>query len=153
MPFRLFYKKKSFLVKNKENIICGIVTDSDVGCKFVSLSEPFLILEQIENHLRFILDGKFTKEKLNKAVNILEEGRTIETLADLTFGEYIRILESEENWNLLNLKIDRKIFRDRIEKVRKIRNEVMHFSPDPISEEDREILRQTVRFLYNLQNV
>jgi len=45
------------LVLSAKNQICGSVTSTDIAEQFVTLSEPFLFLEQIENHLRVILRG------------------------------------------------------------------------------------------------
>ncbi|MEV7010478.1 hypothetical protein [Streptosporangium sp. NPDC051022] len=39
----------------------------------------------------------------------------------------------EERWAKLGWSIDRKLFLDRLEEVRKTRNELMHFTPDPLS--------------------
>lgn len=54
---------------------------------------------------------------------------------DLTFGEYIRLLERNDSWSKLGLRIDRKLFIGNLDKVRQIRNDVMHFDPDGIEEE------------------
>jgi CBS domain-containing protein len=45
------------LVLSSKNQICGSVTSRDIAEQFVTLSEPFLFLEQIENHLRGLLRG------------------------------------------------------------------------------------------------
>jgi hypothetical protein len=39
-----------------------------------------------------------------------------------------------------------------LEKVRQIRNDVMHFDPDGIPDEDLDVLRQFSRFLQTLQS-
>ena len=44
------------LVRAKDRTICGLVSAQDIATQFVTLSEPFLFLEQIENHLRAILE-------------------------------------------------------------------------------------------------
>ena len=41
-------------------------------------------------------------------------------------------------------------FCTRLEEIRSIRNKVMHFHPDGISDEDREILRKTRQMLQGL---
>ena len=52
------------------------------------------ILEQIENHIRVLLEGKFSLDQLKEAANDEDKEREIESVFDLTFGEYIRILEN-----------------------------------------------------------
>lgn len=137
------------LVKGPDGKIAGLVTIADVGQQFVAMAEPFLILEQIENHIRAILDGKFSKEQLKKCIHEGADDRDIEGIADLTFGEYVRLLESPDNWQLLNLTMDRASFTKRLDEVRRIRNDVMHFHPDGISQEDLDTLRETSKFFYS----
>lgn len=58
--------------------------------------------------------------------------------------------EMEAIWNKLHLLLDRSSFCIRLEEIRSIRNKVMHFHPDGISDEDREILRKTRQMLQGL---
>jgi hypothetical protein len=43
------------LVRNNANEITGIATASDLSLQFKQLTEPFLLVAEIENHLRQIL--------------------------------------------------------------------------------------------------
>mgnify|MGYP000742965462 CR=1 FL=1 len=138
------------LIKNDKNAICGLVTATDISEQFVTISEPFLILEQIENHIRKLLDGKFSIDKLKEVANEEERSSRIKSISDLTFGEYIRLMESPENWEEMNLSIDRSTFVKRLEQIRRIRNDVMHFHPDGIAEKDFDILRKTSSFFESL---
>ena len=55
------------LVQARDKTICGIVTAKDIAEQFVALSEPFLFLEQIENHLRSLLQkAKLKSEELRE---------------------------------------------------------------------------------------
>jgi hypothetical protein len=49
---------------------------------------------------------------------------------DLTFGDYVRLLENPKHWSEMKLLIDRKSFVAMLEEVRQTRNDVMHFNPD-----------------------
>ena len=140
-------------IKGADGKIYGPVTNTDIGQQFVTMSEPFLILEQIENHIRMLLDGKFSIEKLKEMSREEESTRKIESISDLTFGEYIRLMENPENWEEMKLSIDRSIFIKRLEKIRRIRNDVMHFHPDGISEKDYNILRQTNDFFEGMRKI
>ncbi|MCF3334204.1 hypothetical protein L1019_23280, partial [Escherichia coli] len=77
----------------------------------------------------------------------------VQSVADLTFGEYIRLFENPELWKKTELQIDKKIFTKELDKVRIIRNDVMHFDPDGISEENHELLHNFVRFIHTIQSL
>lgn len=141
------------LVRSTDQRISGIITTTDLSTQFKQLSEPFLLLAEIENHIRTLIDGKFTKEELSKLVNPSDSERTIESVADLTFGEYIRLFEDPALWLKTKLQVDRKTFIKELDKVRIIRNDVMHFDPDGISEEDHELLHHFVRFIHTIQSL
>ena len=141
------------LVRGRDNSICGLVTARDVAEQFLLLSEPFLFLEQIENHLRNLLvRAKLSQQQLRELVDPAD-GRCGEkpiSIDDLTFGEYVRAMESVDIWNRMSLGIDRRLFTSHLQQVRRIRNAVMHFHPDGITKEDRELLARTRAMLQGL---
>lgn len=139
------------LVRNAQNIISGIITSADLGEQFGILSKPFLILGEIENYVRKLLDGKFTKDQLKDSVDPTDNSREIESVSDLTFGEYLRVIENPERWSSLAINIDRKIFISKLDNIRKIRNSVMHFDPDGIDNSELEQLSQFCEFLRSLE--
>ena len=142
------------LIRHSTNKISGIVTTSDLSLQFRQLAEPFLLLGEIENHIRGIIErGRFTGAELQDCCDPNDMDRTVNGAYDLTFGEYIRLLEDPERWLQLNLKIDRKIFIVGLDKVRQIRNEVMHFDPDGVADEELDALRRFTGFLQRLQSV
>lgn len=141
------------LVRAPDQRISGIITTTDLSTQFKQLSEPFLLLSEIENHIRKLIDGKFTKQELISIVNPSDSERTIESVADLTLGEYIRLFEDPSLWLKTGLKVDKKTFTRELDKVRIIRNDVMHFDPDGISEDDHELLHHFVRFIHTIQNL
>ncbi|KTC08803.1 hypothetical protein AO387_17810 [Pseudomonas syringae ICMP 11168] len=141
------------LVRSSDQRISGIITTTDLSSQFRQLSEPFLLLSEIENHIRKLIDGKFTKEELTSIVNPSDNERTIDSVADLTFGEYIRLFENPELWEKTKLTIDKRTFTKELDKVRIIRNDVMHFDPDGISEENHELLHHFVRFIHTVQSL
>lgn len=143
-------EKEVVLVRAADNRISGVVTTSDISVKFGELSEPFLLLSEIENHIRRVIDGKFSLEELKSARNPSDIERKIENVANLTFGEYIRLLDTAKNWERLNYQLDRVECVKRLKQVGRIRNDVMHFHPDGILPEDLELLRETRKFLQGL---
>lgn len=141
------------LVRGKDRTICGIVTARDIAKQFVTLSEPFLYLEQIENHLRAILENaKINQNDVKSLVNPGDADRVSKAkdVDDLSFGEISRGFSRPEIWQKLNLDLYRSSFCERLEEVRSIRNKVMHFHPDGISPQDRDILRKTRQMLQML---
>ena len=69
----------------------------------------------------------------------------------LTFGNYVYILENPKNWDKLGLGMDRKTFCTELSHVNRIRNEVMHFSPDQIKAEDLKRLHDVSRMFETLR--
>jgi CBS domain-containing protein len=141
------------LVQGRDKKICGIVTASDINDQFRRLAEPFLIVGEIENGIRRLIHGKFTEKELNDSKAPGEDGRPIEGVADLTFGEYIRLIENEKRWKKLGLEIDRGEFMTRLNKIREVRNDVMHFDPDGLEPSDLELLNEFAQFLKQLRDV
>jgi CBS domain-containing protein len=141
------------LVRGADNRISGIVTASDLSLQFQQLAEPFLLLSEIENHVRRLIGAKFNAIELLEARDPGATERKIDKVADMAFGEYIRLLENPERWSKLQLAIDRATFCRQLDRVRGIRNDVMHFDPDGISPDDLETLREFTRFLQQLQNI
>lgn len=135
-------------VKDKNNLIKGPVTPFDLNEEFIEQVEPFILLEQIENFIRLILDNKVVLEDLLKLIAIENDDREISSLSDLNFGEYLILIENPEIWKLLKLPFDKTDFTKNLHCIREIRNGVMHFHPDKISKYGLELLRKTSTFLY-----
>ena len=140
------------LIRDTTNKISGIVTTSDLGSEFRQLTEPFLLLGEVENHVRGIIHrGSFTSEQLRSCCDPCDASRVVNGVFDLNFGDYRRLLEKKELWTQLGLTIYRSIFINNLDKVREIRNDVMHFDPDGITESDLDALRKFVGFLQRWQ--
>ena len=117
------------------------MTTADISDQFRVMSEPFLLLGEIENHIRRIVANKYPIEVLQGARDPADQSRPINAVSDLTFGEYIRLLENPDNWTLLAIPLDRGRFVEQLARVREIRNDVMHFDPDAEVEDDLKLLR------------
>ncbi|MDI9430646.1 MAG: CBS domain-containing protein [Planctomycetota bacterium] len=135
------------LVRADDNRICGIVTAYDISAQFQQLAESFLLLGDIENHIRHLIGNAFTVEELQQAKDPTDTDREVNNASNLSIGEYIRLLQKPANWEKLNIKIHRKTFMDGLEKIRIIRNDVMHFDPDPMDPADLKALADFARFL------
>lgn len=138
------------LVMGKDEMLSGLVTTTDLAQQFAELTGPFLLIAEIENHLRRLIDSRFELEELEQLVNKTELDREIESVHDLTFGQYRRLLEPPDNWERLGLSLDRKVVLERLTEVNRIRNDVMHFSPDELSDDDIQALRSVVALLQSI---
>lgn len=139
------------LVRAADNRITGIVTTSDLNQQFQQQAEPFLLLGEIENHIRRIIGDRFSPDELTSARDPGDSERKVDRISDLTYGEYIRLLENPDRWAKVNLSIDRSTFCRELDLVRSIRNDVMHFDPDGIPPKDLDRLRDFTKFLNRLQ--
>ena len=138
------------LVRAEDNSISGIVTASDVTQQFNQLTGPFVLIGEIEGHLRNLLHGKFTLDQITEASAKSGGGNNVERVADLTFAGYCTLLGKKENWQCLGLTVDRKVFLGKLSSVREIRNDVMHFSPDGLDEEQTSELEGVAQFFRQL---
>jgi hypothetical protein len=102
------------------------------------------------NHLH--LRAKPTKDELRAQIDSRDSERvsTGKTVEDLTFGELIRSLGTPTIWSRTGLGLDRALFVENLDEVRRIRNKVMHFHPDGISPSDRAMLGKVRRMLQAL---
>ena len=141
------------LVQAQDRTICGIVTASDLSQQFRDLAEPFLLVGECENLLRRLSHGKFRGDELEEIKDSGDPNRTVTGVADLTLGEFVRLLEKEDRWNKLNLAVDRRNFIDRLNRVREIRNDVMHFDPQGVDPEGLQALREFVHLLQELRRL
>ena len=151
LAIREIYKNDFIVVIENDGTPCGIVTTADVSSQFLTWTEPFVMLEQIENQVRHLLDEKILLEDLKKVCQ--EEGREVNAIDDLTFGEYQRLFENPKHWERSGLKsVDRTLFVKMFDDVRNIRNDVMHFDPEGIDETSREKLKSMANFLNKLMD-
>lgn len=143
---REIYNNGFIVVVENDGTPCGIVTTADISSQFLTWTEPFVLLEQIENQVRQLLDEKILLEDLKSICQ--EEGRDVNAVDDLTFGEYQRLFENPKHWDRIGLKsVDKALFVQMFEEVRSIRNDVMHFDPEGIDESSRDKLKSMASFL------
>lgn len=135
------------LVRDRDKTISGIVTASDFSVQFAQLAQPFLVIGEIELHLRNLV-SRFTFEEMADASD--DSKRPIESSSDLNFGAYIQLLENPDRWEKLGVRVDRSTFIRELEGVRETRNEVMHFAPDGPDPERVPKLERVAIFLRKL---
>ena len=143
-------REEAVLVLGPDKRITGIVTTSDLSLKYHELAAPFLLLQEIEYRLRLLIDEAFSMEEMAEARDPRDDRRQVRSAADLSFGEYIRLVEARKNWNRLTLPLDRRVFVKLLRDVRDVRNEIMHFSPDDLSSENLEKIEKLRKLLEQL---
>ena len=74
-------------------------------------------------------------------------------MADLSFGEYVRLIETKSNWDKLKIKADRATFVKEIDGIREIRNDVMHFDTDEFELEQLKKLLNFSKFLTEIERL
>jgi CBS domain-containing protein len=142
---RVIRESDYVLVRASDRRIVGIVTASDIAMQFESISTPFLLLSEIENHLRTLIAKRLTKTDIKRACNPDHLPEEFSSVSELTFGNLVRVLEYSENWDKLRLNPDRSVFCSELSDINRIRNDVMHFDPDPLTDQHINKLRNIAR--------
>lgn len=139
------------LVRARDRRFVTLFTAADLGVLYRDLSEQFILLGEIEDCIRALLErGEFTTAQLAR-YRSRDDEQEVRRMDDLTFGGYLRILEDPENWSRLGLGVDRATFVKELDEVRVIRNAVMHFDPDGLTPEQFERLNNVWAFLRRLR--
>ena len=144
---KLIEENDCVLLVNPSGQVTSIITHYDISVNFAALSEPFLVLREIEIHLRSLISEKFTDDEVVAALNLKKPSRQSGVVHSLTFWNYIRFLDDPSRWAKLGLRVDVQLFRCEVDEIRDIRNDVMHFDPDPITRDDVKKLRGFADFL------
>lgn len=137
----------------RDRRITGIVTASDLSLQFQNLAEPFLLLREIELQIRRLLGDKLSINDFDLLGTAPGAKNKAQTVADLTFGQYVKLFQHPQVWTKLGLKIDCATLTELLDEVRVIRNDVMHFDPDPMTPEELGTLKRTVRFMQELHEL
>lgn len=142
-------KKHDFaVVLAKDKSLFGIVTVSDITNQFIAETEPFVLMNELENHIRNLMRDKILLEDLKRLCE--RDDKKISSIDDLTFGDYIVVFGNEEQWNKLHIAADRKEFILQMNEIREIRNEIMHFRPTGIDDAKRCRIKSVVKYLRKL---
>lgn len=135
--------------RDPDGVVVGILTASDLADAFQVNAGPYIKIGEIEARVRQALDRLPvpTLRKYLKDSNRDEFGGA----SDMTFGEYVKALKDEGVWQELEFPFDQASCVNTLEKVRVVRNDVMHFG-DPISEGSLGAIAQTLNWLRQIGN-
>lgn len=140
-------QREFVFVLNESKEIAGIVTTADVAHRYGEMATPFFQLGELDQTLRWILSHAFDVEDIQRFCS-----RTIKTFDQLTFGDYQSILAKKDAWEKLGWPLDRAVFISRLDKIREIRNKVMHFHSDPVPEDAVAKLLMFTRLLHRYRD-
>jgi hypothetical protein len=135
------------LVRNQHGQICGIVTTADLAVQFGNVAKPFFTIGEIEHRLRRFLTPVFD---CDPAVRKATRKRT-DRVGEMMFGDYVALLRSPQNWLRLGWPfIDHGLFIELLDRVRRIRNAVVHFRPTTLTASENEQVDQLLLMLKNI---
>lgn len=140
------------LYKAPDGSVDGIVTASDLAQAFNGTAGIYIQLQELESRLRILLD-KSSIPDLRKHLDL--KRRTMKKFrgaTDMTFGEYLGALADDSIWQDTGIEFDRELCLKLFDKVRNVRNGVMHFSSGPddetdVESSDKQIVKKALRIL------
>ncbi len=133
-------------VRDVKNAVAGIVTPADVVHAYGELATPFFLIGELDQLLRQVIVRTF---KLEEVISLCGSGtRSPESFDDLTLGHYRRVLENADSWEKLRWPLDRLTFVRRLEELRQLRNDIMHFNNPDLPTDAVDKLRNFIRLLH-----
>ncbi|MFG1608528.1 CBS domain-containing protein [Actinoplanes sp. NPDC049265] len=124
-------------VRDQDNTIAGIVTTADVVRAYGEMALPFFQIGELDRSLRRVISRNVGLDQVAEIC-----GKAVRSFDELSMGEYQRVLSDGGVWAALGWPLDRVTFIERLDEIRRIRNDVMHFKPDPPPEGTIEKLRK-----------
>ncbi|HIV58843.1 MAG TPA: CBS domain-containing protein, partial [Candidatus Stackebrandtia faecavium] len=125
---------------------CGVVTTADIAAEFVTRHAPIVTIGDIELRVRNRVLEKIDRCEFE---HVLDRWQRDDANAAPTLGRYSKLLKGEL-WDRLEWGMDKDYFLKMLDHVTHVRNELMHFVPDP---PDREQIQQIERFADTLFNL
>ncbi|MBZ6135447.1 CBS domain-containing protein [Streptomyces olivaceus] len=120
-----------FLIVRGPHGEIGMLTVADIALAYGSQAAPFLLVGELDRRLRAVIIDRFDLSTIT-AVCDRDGSRSLSSFDQLTFGDYVSVLGNRDRWEELGWPLDRAAFAKRLDEIRKIRNDLMHFNPDPL---------------------
>jgi len=141
------------LVKDDSGRCFSVVRSGDLAGELLRLTENFLLLQEIENLVRMIIEmTEPNAEEIEASVHEDNRGKD-KTLEQLTFSEYKSLILNPavrarllKNYGVSE-QLVRQIANEHIEHTRIIRNKVLHFHPDENNEQAKMLLSNSRDYL------
>jgi hypothetical protein len=139
-------------VRGPDRCLTGIVTLADVVEAYGQMASPFFMIGRIDRRLRRIIEDTFPLKTTIVPLIDPDELRGINSYGRLTMGDYKRIFENPDCWAKLGWPLHRQIFCARLDKIAKIRNNIMHFNNDPLPGDVLSMLHHFINLLQDYGN-
>jgi restriction system protein len=127
------YASGYVFVRGADRKISGIVTAADLTAQFGDVARPFVLLEEIERRMHRIAGEKFTIEEIAQVARYPHKVRAGD---NPMLGDYERLLDDPAMWLRIGWRLDQEEFVRLFKEVRLVRNSLMHFSSDALTEQD-----------------
>ncbi|GAB3971619.1 CBS domain-containing protein [Plantactinospora veratri] len=134
----VLWREDFVFVRDFDGEITGIITAADVVHKYDETATPFLLIGEIDQELRRLIQNTFDLEAAQQACG---GKKNLKGFDHMTMGQYQLVISNAECWQALGWPLDRTVFVKRLDEIRQIRNRVMHFNPDPVKAADVHKLR------------
>jgi CBS domain-containing protein len=132
-------EEEFLFVRSYDKRVYGIVTAADVVRVYDQMATPFFLIGEVDQELRRLIRSRFEIEDIQQ---VCAAGADLQSFDDMTMGDYLAVLRNGDYWEKLGWDLDRKMFGEHLDEIRKIRNKVTHFNnPDPIPQSDVNRLR------------
>lgn len=138
-------------IQDPTGLYVGVLTSTDLAEGFLTTAGPFIKIGEIENRLRALVNH-LPLPVIHKVAELSGATRAIESADDLSFGQYVAILEKGDNWQQLNLSFDRKTVIENLRDVNTVRNDVMHFRPTELDAQATEVIDKCLNWLRAIPN-
>ncbi|MEZ5993596.1 MAG: CBS domain-containing protein [Planctomycetota bacterium] len=128
----LVIREQFVMIERRDGKVTGPVTLTDLTSEYLKTTECFNLVGQIEGYIRGLLKKHATSQDYAHARSKNPGGSKAgiaKQPSDLVFSEYITVLTRDEVWRSMGLRIDQGEFIRLLDRVREIRNQVMHFDP------------------------
>jgi hypothetical protein len=140
------------LVTDETGLVTGIVTVADVVTAYGEMSTPFMMIGELDRALRRLLRHHFSIDEVAAVCGGESGARKVRSFDQLTMGDYRSVLSNPAMWGRLGWPLERKTVIARLEQVGAIRNNVMHFNPDPIPHQATAQIRHLTALIQKFAN-
>lgn len=127
-------ERRHLAVIDGSHTVIALLSVADLARHFIEKTRPYLLVADIEQVLRTIISVRLMSA-WSEIAALESEGYSGERAPDspdeLSFGTYVRILQNPSFFDRLGWRVDRRVFSKELDTIRVIRNDIMHFSPDP----------------------
>lgn len=135
------------LVRDQTKQVAGIITIADVAAEYGATARPFLLIGDLDRQLRRVISEGLD---LQEVIKLCDPGklRNITSFSQMSYGDYQRVLSNQHQWDKLGWPLDRKSFVARLDELREVRNELMHFNDkDKVGDDAIPKLRNMIELL------